>query len=58
VGQGRITVFMSVSIDWGNTIEVFQGSERENTDVRAVVQIPDPFECSAYNYDAVESMLS
>ena len=49
---------MSVSIDWGNTIEVFQGSERENMDVRAVVQIPDPFEGSAYYYDAVESMLS
>jgi len=58
VGQGRITVCMSVSNDWGNTVEVFQGSERENADVRAVVQIPDPFTGPAYNYDVVRSMLS
>ena len=56
VGQGRITVSTFVSQDWGNMIEVFQGSERENADVRAVVQILDPFEGPAY--DVVQSILS
>ena len=56
VGQGRITVSAFVSNDWGNMVEVFQGSERENADVRAVVQIPYPFERPAYNM--VQSILS
>ena len=53
VGQGQITISTFVSPDWGNTVEVFQGSERESADVRAVVQIPYPFEGPAY--DAVTS---
>ena len=56
VGQGRITVSVFVSNDWGNVVEVFQGSERENADVRAVVHIPDPFDGPAY--DVVHSILS
>jgi len=56
VGQGRITVSVFVSNDWGNVVEVFQGSERENADVRAVVHIPDPFDGPAYV--VVKSLLS
>jgi len=55
VGQGRITVSTFVSPDWGNMVEAFQGSERENADVRTVVQIPYPFESPAY--DVVQSIL-
>jgi hypothetical protein len=56
VGQGRITVSTFVSPDWGDMVEVFQGSERENADVQAVVRIPDPFERPVQ--DAVQSILS
>lgn len=55
VGQGQITISTFVSPDWGNTVEMFQGSERENADVRAVVQIPYPSE--GPTYDVAESML-
>jgi len=56
VGQGRITVSVFVSNDWGNVVEMFQGSEREHAVVRAVVHIPDPFDGPAY--DVVHSILS
>jgi hypothetical protein len=56
VGQGRITVSVFISHDWGNMVEVFQGSERENAVVRAVVQIPCPFD--GPTYDVVHPILS
>lgn len=46
--EGRITVSMFVSTDLGNRVEVFQGSERKNADVRAAIQIIDPFEGTAF----------
>ena len=55
VGQGQITISVLVSPDWGNKVEVFQGSERVNADVRTIVQIPYPFDFPAY-YE-VESLL-
>ena len=33
VSQGRNTISTFVFPDWGNMVEVFQGSERENADV-------------------------
>ena len=56
VGQGQITLSAFVSPNWGNTVEVFQGSERENADVRTVVLIPYPFD--GHTYAVVQSILS
>ena len=56
VGQGRITLSAFVSPNWGNMVEVFQGSERENADVRTVVQVPYPFD--SHTYAVVQSILS
>ena len=56
VGERQITISMFVSEGWGNSVEVFHGSERKKSDVRADVRIPDPFSGPAY--DAVHSILS
>ena len=53
-GEGQITICTLVSPDGGgNRVEVSQGSKRENADVRAVVQIPYPYEGPAYNYHKI-----
>ena len=50
VGQGQITISLAISPIWGsNMIEVFQGTNRENADVRAVFQIPYPLNILGYN---------
>ncbi|KIM41165.1 hypothetical protein M413DRAFT_28230 [Hebeloma cylindrosporum] len=48
VGEGHITVSTSISPGYVS-VEVFQGSERDITNVQAAVQISDLFKDSAYN---------
>jgi hypothetical protein len=43
VGQRRITISVFISHDWGNMIEVFQGSERDECGCASSCSDPWPF---------------
>ncbi|KAF8910009.1 hypothetical protein CPB84DRAFT_1764360, partial [Gymnopilus junonius] len=47
-GETIITVSVSLSEGWGNSIEVFEGTEKTKETRKTLVQIPDPYQSPSY----------